>query len=104
MIDDKTLDEILFLGRLDVSREEKEKFKDQVGKILDYFDLLKQYDTTGVDPDLGEGLKPSVLREDKSKVTFNESDIETFAVDFKRGFFTVPRIVEDFLENRDEDE
>jgi aspartyl-tRNA(Asn)/glutamyl-tRNA(Gln) amidotransferase subunit C len=103
MIDDKTLASILFLSRLDVSEEEKEHFRKQVGEILDYFDLLKHYDTEGIDPDLGESVTVEQLREDRVKPGFSQKEISSFGIHVSDGYFTVPRIIEDFLEYRQEE-
>ena len=38
------------LARLDISEAEKEKYAEQISAILDYFEQLKELDTTGVEP------------------------------------------------------
>jgi aspartyl/glutamyl-tRNA(Asn/Gln) amidotransferase C subunit len=103
-MDDKTLDAILRLGRIDVSPEEKAAFKSQVAGILEYFGLLKEFDTGGIDPDLGDQAAPDSLRRDAADPGLSREEIEACAVEFRDGFFTVPGILEDFLENREEDE
>ena len=103
MIDDRTLDTILTLGRLDVSSAEKEHFRSQVEDILSYFDLLSKYDTSSVDVDLGEEVGLADLRPDEVRPGFTYSDLDTFAVHFEDHFFTVPRIIEDFLEHKEEE-
>ncbi|MBN1699420.1 MAG: Asp-tRNA(Asn)/Glu-tRNA(Gln) amidotransferase subunit GatC [Spirochaetales bacterium] len=103
MIDDKTLQSILFLSRLDVSDEEKEHFRKQVGDILDYVAQLQDYETEGIDPDLGKAVTVDRLRADKARPGFTHDDVARFGAHFSDGFFVVPRIIEDFLENRDEE-
>jgi aspartyl-tRNA(Asn)/glutamyl-tRNA(Gln) amidotransferase subunit C len=103
MIDDTTLASILFLSRLDVSDKEKEHFKKQVGEILDYFNLLQHYNTEGIDPDLGKTVTVEQLREDKVRPGFLPKEITSFSIHFSNGYFTVPRIIEGFLEHREEE-
>lgn len=103
MIDDKTLDMVLYLSRLEVSDEQKANFKHQIGDILNYFDLLKNYDTTDVNPDLGTEVEEKKLRLDEKQAGFNRDEINSFAIHFEDGHFQVPRILEDFLENREEE-
>jgi len=103
MIDDKTLDSILYLSRLSVSEEEKDHFRTQVDDILDYFTLLNSYNTEGINPDLGEGIGVKDLREDTPVNGFTVNDIKTFAIHFTDNYFTVPKILDDFLENKEEE-
>ena len=112
MIDDKTLDSILFLSRLTVSSEEKELFRSQVGSILEYFDLLQEYNTEEVDPDLGNSAALDDLRPDAPGVQaadvtqaqgFSPDEVSSFAIHFKDGYFSVPKILDDFLEHKEEE-
>ncbi|MGH2461036.1 MAG: Asp-tRNA(Asn)/Glu-tRNA(Gln) amidotransferase subunit GatC [Chloroflexota bacterium] len=44
------VDHIATLARLGLSREERERFRDQLATILDYVDLLNALDTSTVPP------------------------------------------------------
>jgi aspartyl-tRNA(Asn)/glutamyl-tRNA(Gln) amidotransferase subunit C len=103
MLDDKTLQTILYLSKLDVSDGEKEYFRTQIGKILDYFNLLNNYDTEGIDPDLGEAVQPGDIRADVPEKGLSPEEIDTFAVQFTDHYFTVPKILDDFLEYKEEE-
>lgn len=103
MIDKKTLESILHLSRMDVDEADKESFRSQVGHIVDYFDLLKSYDTSGVDVDLGASVTKDDLREDVVQPSYTEEQLEKFAIHFTEGHFSVPHILEDFLENREDE-
>jgi aspartyl-tRNA(Asn)/glutamyl-tRNA(Gln) amidotransferase subunit C len=103
MIDDKTLESILYLSRLKVSDEEKEHFRSQIGSILDYFNLLNNYNTEGIDPDLGEAVQVGELREDVPEKGFSSGDLNTFVIHFSDHYFTVPKILDDFLEYKGEE-
>jgi aspartyl-tRNA(Asn)/glutamyl-tRNA(Gln) amidotransferase subunit C len=103
MIDNKTLESILYLSRLKVTDEEKEHFRSQIGSILDYFNLLNNYDTEGIDPDIGEAVQVGDLRDDVPERGFSPGEVESFAVQFTDHYFTVPKILDDFLEYREEE-
>ena len=49
-ISKEEIDNIAELSRLELSAEEKEKFGEQLGSILDYVEQLSEVDTTDVEP------------------------------------------------------
>ena len=49
VIDDKLIQYLEDLSRLHLTEEEKEKSKEELGKILNYVDMLNELDTTGVE-------------------------------------------------------
>ena len=67
------VEHIANLARLDLTKEEKEKFSKQLSSILDYVEKLQEVDTTGVEETSQvTGLKNSVRPDE-----FNESsDVE----------------------------
>ncbi|NOY09547.1 MAG: Asp-tRNA(Asn)/Glu-tRNA(Gln) amidotransferase subunit GatC [Spirochaetes bacterium] len=95
MIDDKVLDSVLYMSKLQVSGEEKEKFRKQIEEILSYFKVLTGVDTENVELSAGEGIPIEDLRVDEIKDSFSLAIIKTFAADFQDGYFPVPRILED---------
>jgi aspartyl-tRNA(Asn)/glutamyl-tRNA(Gln) amidotransferase subunit C len=44
------VEKVSLLGRLQLTEEEVDKMADQLGQIIDYFELLKELDTDGVEP------------------------------------------------------
>ena len=100
MIDDNTLNSIFYLSRLKVSEKEKEEFRTQTADIIYYFDLLNNHNTEDVDPDLGESITVSELREDEVIKGFNRETFLSFAICVKEGFFSVPKILENSLDNK----
>ena len=50
IISDETIDYVGILAKLDLSPEEKEAAKKDMGRMLDYIDKLNELDTTGVEP------------------------------------------------------
>lgn len=93
MIDDKTVESILYLCRFNISDKQKKQFIKQIDEILVYFNILEQVDTTNIDPDLGETIAVENLRQDVVKPGFTQEDINQFAIHYNNGFFTIPKIL-----------
>ena len=49
-IDDATIEYVGILAKLELSDDEKEKAKSDMGRMLDYIDMLNQLDTSNVEP------------------------------------------------------
>ena len=50
IISDETIEYVGILAKLELSDEEKEKAKSDMGKMLDYIDKLNELDTSEVEP------------------------------------------------------
>ena len=50
IISDETIDYVGILAKLELSEEEKEQAKKDMGSMLDYIDKLSELDTEGVEP------------------------------------------------------
>ena len=50
IISDETIDYVGILAKLDLSPEEKEAAKKDMGRMLDYIDMLNELDTSAVEP------------------------------------------------------
>lgn len=50
MLTDQDIEKIMRLSRLDLTAEQKEKYKSELSGILDFFEKLKEVDTDGVEP------------------------------------------------------
>lgn len=50
IINDETIEYVGILAKLELSAEEKEQAKSDMGRMLDYIDKLGELDTTGVEP------------------------------------------------------
>ena len=64
-ITDETIDYVGILAKLELSDEEKEKAKKDMGEILDYIDKLNELDTSGVEPMSHVFPVNNVVREDE---------------------------------------
>ena len=93
-ISDETIEYVGILAKLDLSDEEKEAAKKDMGRMLDYIDMLNQLDMEGVEPMSHVFPVHNVFRED---VVTNGDDRENMlanAPEQRDGAFVVPRTVE----------
>ena len=93
-ISDETIEYVGILAKLDLSDEEKEAAKKDMGRMLDYIDMLNHLDTEGVEPMSHVFPVHNVFRED---VVTNGDDRENMlanAPEQRDGAFVVPRTVE----------
>lgn len=94
IISDDTIDYVGILAKLELSDDEKERAKSDIGKILDYVDKLNQLDTSGVEPMSHIFPVNNVFRED---VVTNGDDRENIllnAPEERGGAFVVPKTIE----------
>ena len=94
IISDETIEYVGTLAKLELSEEEKEKAKKDMGSMLDYIDKLNELDTTGVEPMSHVFPVQNVFRED---VVVNGDDRENIlknAPEEKDGSFVVPKTVD----------
>ena len=82
------------LAKLELSREEKEEAKSDMGRMLDYIDKLNELDTNGVEPMSHVFPVQNVFRED---VVTNGDDSENMlknAPAERDNMYEVPKTVE----------
>lgn len=94
IISDETIEYVGILAKLELSPEEKENAKKDMGEMLDYIDKLNELDTTGVEPMSHVFPMANVFRED---VVTNGDDRENMlknAPEAKDGSYLVPKTVE----------
>lgn len=94
IISDETIEYVGILAKLELSKEEKEQAKEDMGKMLDYIDMLNELDTKGVEPMSHVFPVNNVFRED---VVTNKDESELTlknAPEKKDGAFQVPKTVE----------
>ena len=93
-ITDETIEYVAALAKLDLSGEEKEKAKKDLGSILAYMDTMNELDTDHIEPMSHVFPIRNVFRED---VVVNEPNREILlgnAPASKDGCFMVPKTVE----------
>lgn len=94
IISDETIEYVGILAKLELTDEEKEQAKKDMGSMLDYIDKLGELDTQGVEPMSHVFPVKNVFRGD---VVTNGDDREAIlknAPEEKNGMFVVPRTFE----------
>ena len=91
IISDETIEYVGILSKLELSEEEKEQAKKDMGSMLDYIDKLNELDTTGIEPMSHVFPVQNVFREDV--VTNGDESERTLknAPGEKDNMFMVPR-------------
>ena len=94
IISDETIDYVGILAKLELSPEEKEQAKKDMGSMLDYIDKLGELDTQAVEPMSHVYPVKNVFREDKVTNGDMREEILRNAPEEKDGMFAVPRTFE----------
>ena len=91
IISDETIEYVGILAKLELSDEEKEQAKKDMGSMLDYIDKLNELDTTGVEPMSHVFPVNNVFREDVVTNGDDRDNILANAPEEKDGAFVVPK-------------
>ncbi len=91
IITDETIEYVGILAKLELSEDEREAAKKDMGRMLDYIDKLNELDTTGVEPMSHIFPVQNVFREDV--VINGDESAKTLqnAPEEKDNMFVVPR-------------
>ncbi len=81
------------LARLTLDESSIDMFADQIGKILDHVDALRQVDTTGVAPTSHAISLSNAFREDNLKPQPGTEKALENAPERESGQFVVPKII-----------
>ncbi|MGB9629730.1 MAG: Asp-tRNA(Asn)/Glu-tRNA(Gln) amidotransferase subunit GatC [Thermodesulfobacteriota bacterium] len=88
------IEKVARLARLELSEEEREAFRRQLGKILEYMEQLNRVDTSEVEPTSHTTAVFNVFREDEIRPSFSQEEVLGIAPEEEEGHFRVPRIIE----------
>lgn len=93
IISDEMIEYVGILAKLELSEEEKEQAKKDMGSMLDYIDKLNELDTTGIEPMSHISKLQNVFREDV--VTNGDESRNTLrnAPGKKDNMFMVPKTI-----------
>ena len=93
-ISDETIEYVGILAKLELSQEEKEQAKSDMGRMLDYIDKLNELNTEGVEPMSHIFPIHNVFREDIVTNGDDRQNILANAPEKRDGAFQVPKTVE----------
>jgi len=92
-ISEKDIEQLAFLSRLELSAEDKAAYTRSLNAILDYLDMLKEFDTNAVEPAAHVLPIKNVFREDRLQQSLAVEQALANAPEEGEGAFVVPRIV-----------
>jgi aspartyl-tRNA(Asn)/glutamyl-tRNA(Gln) amidotransferase subunit C len=95
VIDDRDVEHVARLARLALSDAEKARMREQLARILQYIDTLKELDVAGVEPTSHAVPLVNVMRDDEVVPSRPREDMLANAPDRAGELFRVPRIIED---------
>lgn len=93
VISDETIEYVGILAKLELSEEEKERAKKDMGEMLDYIDKLNELDTTGVEPMSHVFPVSNVFREDVVTNEDGHEDALANAPERSGDSFVVPKTI-----------
>ena len=94
VISDEMIEYVGILAKLELSDEEKEQAKQDMGRMLDYIDQLNELDTSGLEPMSHVFPVENVFREDVVTNGDDRDEMLANAPESKDGAFKVPKTVE----------
>ncbi|OGW06907.1 MAG: asparaginyl/glutamyl-tRNA amidotransferase subunit C [Nitrospinae bacterium RIFCSPLOWO2_02_39_17] len=91
----KEVEHVAELARLELADVEKERFTHQLSNILTHIDKLNQLDTNNVEPTSHVLPVKNIFRDDVNKELFSEGNSLNNAPDKDKGYYKVPKIIEE---------
>lgn len=93
MIDDRTVAHVARLSRLELSPEERDRFRTQLGDILAYVQRLNALDLADVPPTVHARPAANVLRDDEVRPSLSQREALANAPAVENGYFVVPPVI-----------
>lgn len=93
-ITNEMVDKLADLAKLEFSTDEKEKLKDDLGRIIAFFEKLNELDTEHVEPLIFMSDAVNVLREDEVKQVITHEEALKNAPARDSDYFRVPKFLE----------
>ena len=94
-ISDEQLAHLEILARIELEPGERDSVRDDLSRILEYFETLSELDTEGVEELVRPVPLENVLRRDEVKESLPHPTVIGLAVETEDGFLKVPRTVEE---------
>ncbi len=94
MIDRETVAHVARLARLALTEDERQRFVEQLGRILEYIARLNALDLTDVPPTTHVVPMVNVFRADVVRPSLAREEVLAAAPAHADGFFVVPRVLE----------
>ncbi len=85
---------VAHLARLEISEAEVAMFTEQLSKVVDYIEQLKEVDTEGVEPMAHALPINNIFRDDELRESLPVDEALTNAPDRKGDFYSVPAVLD----------
>lgn len=92
-VDNKLVEHLSHLARLNVNEGEREELKEDLQKMIDFVNTLQEVDTIGVKPLLSMASQSNLLREDVVVYRTSKEDILLNTPNKSNDFFKVPKVI-----------
>jgi aspartyl-tRNA(Asn)/glutamyl-tRNA(Gln) amidotransferase subunit C len=89
------VDHVARLARLELTPEERERFRRQLGLILEHAERVRELAAEDVPPTSHPIPRANVMRRDEPEPTLNQEEALAGAPEVEDGRFKVPRILEE---------
>lgn len=93
IINDELINKLAHLSRLEFDEEEKEVLRNEIEKMIGFFDKLNELDTTGVEPLLHLSENRNIFRKDKIEGQVSRAEALKNAPVHDEQFFKVPKVI-----------
>lgn len=93
-INNEIIDRLSELAKLDFDPSEKENIKNDLNRILSYFEKLNEVNTDGVEPLIFMSENVNLLREDEPEQVYSKKDALKNAPAKDSDYFRVPKFIE----------
>ena len=93
-VDDKLIDKLASLSKLEFKANEKESIKKDMDRMLTFFEQLSEVDTDGLEPLIHINPETNVYRADKITEGLSQADALKNAPNHDSFYFKVPKVVE----------
>ncbi|MEI7844441.1 MAG: Asp-tRNA(Asn)/Glu-tRNA(Gln) amidotransferase subunit GatC [Chloroflexota bacterium] len=90
----KEVEHIAHLARLDITEDEKNRYREQLSAILDHVAQLQKLDTTSIQPTAGVFSADNTLRVDEARPGLPPESLLKTAAEKERNQFKIPPVFE----------
>lgn len=93
-VDDKLIDRLSNLTKLEFEASEKEAIKKDLTRVLDFVETLNEVDTEGVEPLIYVNPEVNVYRADEVTEELDQKDALKNAPNHDSFYFKVPKVID----------
>ncbi|PIU03131.1 Asp-tRNA(Asn)/Glu-tRNA(Gln) amidotransferase GatCAB subunit C [Candidatus Shapirobacteria bacterium CG08_land_8_20_14_0_20_39_18] len=94
MLTEEQIKHVAKLAKLEISDAEVEKFQKQLSEVFDYFNILEEVNTSGIEPTSHVTGLTNVFRTDKVRPCQTQKEALLGAAQKEKDMFKVKRLIE----------